>query len=63
MERKVGGKFHLKITSAKGLTSAYLPLAMVGMRQKIKDFFMDNPLAGEQHMPIIQLHLHAHMRL
>jgi len=32
------------ITSAKGLTSSYLPLAMVGMRQKIKDFFMDNPL-------------------
>jgi len=32
------------VTSAKGLTSAYLPLAMLGMRQKIKDFFMDNPL-------------------
>lgn len=31
-------------TSAKGLSAAYLPLAVVGMRQKIKDFFMDRPL-------------------
>eukprot|EP00928_Gymnodinium_smaydae_P015220 TRINITY_DN1558_c0_g1_i1.p2 TRINITY_DN1558_c0_g1~~TRINITY_DN1558_c0_g1_i1.p2 ORF type:complete len:243 (+),score=42.11 TRINITY_DN1558_c0_g1_i1:637-1365(+) len=27
------------VTSAKGLTGAYLPLAMVGVRQPIKDFF------------------------
>merc|ERR1712048_1507161 len=32
------------VTSAKGLSSAYLPLAVVGMRQKIKDYFLDSPL-------------------
>jgi len=32
------------LTSAKGLSAAYMPLAMVGMRQKIKDYFMDVPL-------------------
>jgi len=32
------------LTSAKGLSAAYLPIAVVGMRQKIKDFFMDVPM-------------------
>lgn len=32
------------MTSAKGLSAAYLPLAMVGVSQKIKNFFMDAPL-------------------
>lgn len=32
------------VTSAKGLTGAYLPMSMVGCRQHIKDFFMENPL-------------------
>jgi len=32
------------LTSAKGLSSAYQPIALVGVRQKIKDFFMDTPL-------------------
>jgi taurine--2-oxoglutarate transaminase len=32
------------ITSAKGLSAAYLPLSVVGVRQKIKDYFMDKPL-------------------
>lgn len=32
------------LTSAKGLSAAYLPLAVVGVRQKIKDYFMDRPL-------------------
>lgn len=31
-------------TSAKGLSAAYLPIAVVGVRQKIKDFFMDNAM-------------------
>jgi len=32
------------VTSAKGLSAAYIPLSVVGVRQKIKDFFMDRPL-------------------
>lgn len=32
------------ITSAKGLTGSYLPLSMVGVRQKIKDYFWKNPI-------------------
>jgi len=32
------------VTSAKGLSGAYLPLSMVGVRQKIKDHFMKEPL-------------------
>jgi len=32
------------LTSAKGLSAAYQPIAVVGVRQKIKDFFMDTPL-------------------
>lgn len=32
------------LTSAKGLSSAYLPISVVGVRQKIKDYFMDKPL-------------------
>jgi len=32
------------ITSAKGLSAAYMPIAVVGVRQKIKDFFMDTPM-------------------
>lgn len=32
------------LTSAKGLSAAYMPIAVVGMRQKIKDFFMDQPM-------------------
>ncbi|CAE8584343.1 unnamed protein product, partial [Polarella glacialis] len=32
------------VTSAKGLTGSFLPLAMVGVRQKIKDHFWKNPV-------------------
>jgi len=32
------------VTSAKGLSGAYLPLSMVGVRRHIQDFFMDQPL-------------------
>jgi len=32
------------VTSAKGLSAAYMPLAMVAMRQPIKDFFENEPL-------------------
>jgi len=32
------------VTSAKGLTASFLPLAMVGLRQKIKDYFWKNPI-------------------
>ena len=32
------------LTSAKGLSASVLPLAVVGMRQNIKDFFYENPL-------------------
>merc|ERR1712039_1059195 len=32
------------MTSAKGLSAAYLPISVVGVRQKIKDFFMDQPM-------------------
>uniref|UniRef100_A0A7S4S7D8 Uncharacterized protein n=1 Tax=Alexandrium monilatum TaxID=311494 RepID=A0A7S4S7D8_9DINO len=32
------------LTSAKGLTSSFLPLGMIGMRQKIKDHFEEYPL-------------------
>jgi adenosylmethionine-8-amino-7-oxononanoate aminotransferase len=32
------------LTSAKGLSAAYLPIAVVGVRQKIKDYFMDHPM-------------------
>jgi len=32
------------LTSAKGLSASVLPLAVVGMRQKIKNFFNENPL-------------------
>lgn len=32
------------ITSAKGISGAYLPLSMVGCRQYLKDFFHDQPL-------------------
>jgi len=31
-------------TSAKGLSAAYMPIAVLGVRQKIKDYFMDNAL-------------------
>lgn len=31
-------------TSAKGLSAAYMPIAVVGVRQKIRDFFMDNAM-------------------
>jgi adenosylmethionine-8-amino-7-oxononanoate aminotransferase len=31
-------------TSAKGLTGSWQPLSVVGMRQKIRDFFWENPL-------------------
>jgi taurine--2-oxoglutarate transaminase len=34
------------ITMAKGLTSAYVPLGAVGMRQGIADFFKDRPFPG-----------------
>jgi len=32
------------LTSAKGLSAAYMPIAVVGVRQKIKDFLMDAPM-------------------
>ena len=32
------------VTSAKGLSAAYLPLSVVGMNAKIQQFFVDNPL-------------------
>jgi len=32
------------VTSAKGLSAAYMPLAVVGMKREIKDFFENNPL-------------------
>jgi taurine--2-oxoglutarate transaminase len=32
------------VTSAKGLTGAILPLSMVGVRDKIRQWFLDNPL-------------------
>merc|ERR1719343_1719580 len=32
------------LTSAKGLSAAYLPISVVGVRQKIKDHFMDSPM-------------------
>lgn len=32
------------VTSAKGLTGAFLPMSLVGVREKIKQFFMDQPL-------------------
>jgi len=32
------------VTSAKGLSGAYLPIAVVGMRAPIQQFFEDNPL-------------------
>merc|ERR1719498_727981 len=32
------------LTSAKGLSAAYMPIAVVGVRQKIKDYFMDTPM-------------------
>jgi adenosylmethionine-8-amino-7-oxononanoate aminotransferase len=32
------------LTSAKGLTAGFLPMAMVGVRDKIKQFFMQQPL-------------------
>merc|ERR1719498_488802 len=32
------------LTSAKGLSSAYMPISVVGVRQKIKDYFMDTPM-------------------
>lgn len=32
------------VTSAKGLTGSFLPLSMVGVRQKIKDYFWENPV-------------------
>lgn len=32
------------VTSAKGLSASVLPLAMVGMRQSIKEFFEETPL-------------------
>ncbi|CAJ1364119.1 unnamed protein product, partial [Effrenium voratum] len=32
------------VTSAKGLTGSFLPLSMVGVRQKIKDHFWTNPV-------------------
>jgi taurine--2-oxoglutarate transaminase len=34
------------MTMAKGLTSGYLPLGAVGMRQRIADHFRDRPFAG-----------------
>ena len=33
------------VTSAKGLSGAYLPLSVVGMREPIRQFFLDKPLA------------------
>jgi len=32
------------LTSAKGLSAAYQPIAVLGMRQPIRDFFQDKPL-------------------
>jgi len=32
------------VTSAKGLTGSYVPMSMVGVRQKIKDHFWKNPV-------------------
>ncbi|CAE7891812.1 ggt, partial [Symbiodinium necroappetens] len=32
------------VTSAKGLTASFMPLSMVGVRQKIKDYFMTHPV-------------------
>jgi len=32
------------LTSAKGLSAAIQPIAVVGVRQKIRDYFMDKPL-------------------
>jgi len=32
------------LTSAKGLSAAYQPIAVLGVRQQIRDFFMDTPL-------------------
>ncbi|CAK9098925.1 Uncharacterized aminotransferase YhxA [Durusdinium trenchii] len=32
------------VTSAKGLTGSYLPLSMVGVRQKIKNYFWEKPV-------------------
>jgi adenosylmethionine-8-amino-7-oxononanoate aminotransferase len=32
------------LTSAKGLSAAYLPISVVGVRQKIKDYFMEQPM-------------------
>jgi adenosylmethionine-8-amino-7-oxononanoate aminotransferase len=32
------------LTSAKGLSASYLPLSMVGVRQKVKDFLHDAPM-------------------
>jgi len=32
------------VTSAKGLTGSFLPLSMVGVRQKIKDYFWEHPV-------------------
>jgi taurine--2-oxoglutarate transaminase len=34
------------LTMAKGLTSAYVPLGCVGMRQPVADFFLDSPVPG-----------------
>jgi len=32
------------VTSAKGLTGSYMPMSMVGVRQKLKDHFWKNPV-------------------
>lgn len=32
------------VTSAKGLTGAFLPMSMVGCREHIRQYFIDNPL-------------------
>merc|ERR1712232_982391 len=32
------------VTSAKGLTGAMLPMSMVGVREKIRQYFLDQPL-------------------
>jgi adenosylmethionine-8-amino-7-oxononanoate aminotransferase len=32
------------VTSAKGLTGAYMPMSLVGVREKIKQFFHEQPL-------------------
>jgi taurine--2-oxoglutarate transaminase len=34
------------LTMAKGLTSAYVPLGAVGLRQRLADFFLDTPFPG-----------------